>query len=190
MKISKAVFICVCLAGLTQLVWSQNRSSEAFQDKGIPGYLNPRTRTFTTQAQDSGVKQEATAGFTGTPIFFREQANITITNYDQPTSGVTICRAQISSISDANIGFSDSQSVTASLSGNTWTCDVPVLSLWTLQTPTTDSLSLCVSIEIVQLYTLGSFTTAESARESSQPCLTLPMPANAQTVVTNFTFQL
>jgi hypothetical protein len=190
MRISKAVFVCVCLVGLTQLVWSQNKGIGAFQEKGIPGYLNPHTGTFTTRAQGSGVKpQDCTGTCTGTGVFFREQFNITITNYDQPPSALVVCSANISS-NDANEGFFDTQTVTATLSGNTWTCDVPILTYWTLKTPATDTVFACVDVSIFQLFTVGSVTQAEDARDSSQPCLDLPQPGAGATVITQLTFLL
>ena len=187
MRMSKAIFVCVCLVGLTQLVWSQNKGTGAFQEKGIPGYLNPHTRTFTTRAQGSGVQGPE---FTGTAVFFREQANITINNYDQTTNSLAICHADITSIGDANSGWYDSADVVATLSGGTWFCDVPVLTQWTLQTPATDQLELCVSVDIISLHTLGSLTEAQSSRSSSQPCLTITQPANGVTNVQTFGFQL
>jgi len=36
MRMSKAILACVCLVGLTQLVWSQNKSFRAAQEKGSP----------------------------------------------------------------------------------------------------------------------------------------------------------
>ena len=190
MRMSKAIFVCVCLVGLTQLVWSQNKDLGAFQEKGIPGYLNPRTGTFTTRTQRSAVTPGVTPDFSGTPIFFREQANITITNYDQPSNVLVVCHADIDSFSDANSGWFDSADVVATASGNTYTCNVPILTLWTLQTPTTDRLQLCVSVDIIQVFTLGSVSSPQSTRSSQQPCLDLAQPANGQTVVTSFTFQL
>jgi len=187
MRMSKVVLVCICLVGSTQLVRSQDKGIGAFQDKGIPGFLNPHTGTFTTRAPGSNGGQ--ISSLTGTPILFREQFNITITNYDQPSNSLVVCDAHIST-SDANSGFYDSATVTATSSGNTWTCDVPVLTYWTLQTPGSDTVTACVDVSILQLFTLGSVTEAESGRESEQPCLTLAQPGNTQTVVTNFTFEL
>jgi hypothetical protein len=188
MRMSKAIFVCVCLVGLTQLVWSQNKDIGAFQQKGIPGYLNPRTGTFTTRTQGSAVTPGGDGQFPGTAIFFREQANITIQNFDQPTNALAVCHVDISSSTE--FGWFDSADVSATSTANGWTCNVPVLTLWTLVTPNTDKLTLCVSVDILQVFTLGSVSQAVSARTSSQPCLSLSQPANAQTVVNTFTFQL
>jgi len=188
MRVSKTVFLCACLVVLTQLVWSQNKGIGAFQEDGIPGFLNPHTGKFTTRAQESGVK--AHPQLSGTSLFFREQFNITITNYDQPSSALVVCEASISTYDDANGEFDDDATVTATLSGNTWTCDVPVLTLWTLQTPNSDSLNACVYVTVIEPFSVGSVSQAVNVRDSDQPCQTLGVPANGQTVVNSLTFQL
>ena len=190
MTLSKAIFVCACVAGLTQFLWSQNSGFGISHEKGIPGYLDAQSGKFSTQIQGSGGHAAATPELTGTPVFFREQFNITISNFDQPSNALAVCYAEISTFDDANGAFDDSASVTATLSGGTWTCDVPILTLWTLKTPGSDSISACVHVSIFQAYSVGSATEAVDSRDSSQPCLTLSVPANGQTVVNTSTFNL
>jgi len=148
--------------------------------KGIPGYLDPRTGTFTTRTQDSGVKPQATPELTGTSILFRVQFNITITNYDQPSGAQATCYAFIREEGDPNY-FADWVTYPATQSGNTWTCNPPILTLWTLQHPNNDSVYACVNVDFYKVLP-GLPPDVFYARESDQPCLGIPMPSNGQTV--------
>ena len=60
MRIAKLMLVCVCLAGLTQLVWSQSSSVLKTHERGIPGFLDPKTGMFTARVQS----QEPTADVT------------------------------------------------------------------------------------------------------------------------------
>jgi hypothetical protein len=182
MKTSKMVLVGVFLIALTQLAWSQNKGLIAPHQKGIDGYLDPRTGAFTPRTQNSGVKAEASPDFTGTSIVFREQFNITITNDDQSTSDLVSCQAHIFSVGDPNSWF-DKAVIVATRSGSTYTCDVPVLASWTLQNPGSDTISACVKISFNQGFTVGPNSTVQTIRQQNPPCLTLSVPANGSTVV-------
>jgi len=184
MRLSKALFVCVCLVGLTQLVWSQSNSFGASHGKGVPGYLDPRTGKFTTQVQnhggDTGANPDA-----GTAVLFREQFNITITNYDQPTTNVlVVCSANISSYGDPNGYYYDDASIVATQSGKNYTCDVPILTSWTLQNPGSDTITAYVTVDFVQVFTLNGTSAIESIRRQEPPYMTLPVPQNGHTVIT------
>lgn len=183
MRMRQLMVASVCLIGLTQLGWSQDRASS---EKGIPGYLDPRTGTFTARIP----AKAAAAVYSGTSLLFREQFNITITNYDQNTADTVACSADIYEYDDANGEFYDSASVIATKSGSTYTCDVPVLTLWTLQTPTTDSISACVDVSFYEGFTIGPANAAEVVREQDPPCLTLSVPTNDQTVITTLSLSM
>jgi hypothetical protein len=184
MRMSHAFLVCVCLLGATQLAWSQTKAA------AIPGYYNPTTGEFTTHIASSARPQpNAEAALTGTSIFFREEFNITISNYDQPTTAQAVCIVTMYSFGDSNGStFGETASTPATLNGNTWTCDVPVLTLWTLQTPTTDSISATVAVDI---YSSNSTVPGGLLlmRESSQS-MTLAQPGNTQTAENSIFFHL
>lgn len=181
MKTSKAVLVCVCLIELTGLVWSQNATL-----LNSPGRFGPRTGAFATRAPAMGA---VAATLSGTSILFREQFNLTITNYDQSTSDVVACEAHITT-SDTNGYFYDDAAVIATKSGSTYTCDVPVLTLWTLQDPTTDSISACVRVSFVEGITVGPKSKVEQVRRQKLPCLNLSVPTNDQTVTTTLSLSM
>jgi hypothetical protein len=181
MRMSKAIFVCVCLVGLTQPLWSQNKILGAAQEKRIPGYLDPRTGAFTTRIQHSGASAEVKPGVT-TTVLFREQFNITITNDDQSSSAIASCGASIDT--EDSLGFyEDDATIVATKTAGGWTCDIPVLTSWTLATAGSDQINACVHVDVFVPITVGSITEAVDARESTPPCLTLAVPANDATVV-------
>lgn len=179
MRMPHAFLVCVCLLGATQLAWSQTKAAT------IPGYYNPTTGEFTTHVASSATAQPQ-AALTGTSIFFREDFPITITNDDQPAGAQVVCSVEMFEVGDANGSFSEVASVAAVYSGGTWSCDVPVLTLWTLKTPTTDQIDASVSVTI---YSQISTTAPTIYRQSGQSFL-LTVPANTQTVENNVSFQL
>jgi hypothetical protein len=186
MRTSKLIFACLCLAGLTQLVWSQNKTVEAahgVHGRGIPGYLDPQTRNFTTKAEGSGAgaQGDSAAPLSGTPILFRETFNFTIAALDIPPSAVIFCYASIDT-SDTNGSFYESNTTVATRNGNSATCSVNLLSNWTLQNPTTDTISAFYEAYAEQAVPVGSYTEVIE-RYGYGPGLTLPVPANTQTVV-------
>lgn len=185
MRLPHALLLCVCLLGVTQLTWSQTKAT------AIPGYLNPSTGTFTTRVSSSATPQpDAEAALAGTGIFFREQFNITITNYDQPTSDLVACEVSMSSTGDSNSSyFHELEVVPATASGGNWTCSVPVLTLWTLQTPGSDSIYATVSVYIYAPGQTAVDGLLPSLRESDQSMI-LTQPGNTQTVMNNVSFQL
>ena len=184
MRLSKALFVCVCLVGLTQLVWSQNNGLGISHGKGIPGYLDPRTGKFTTQTQNHGGNAEANPD-TGTAVLFREQFNITITNYDQPTTGLVACNANISTDDSGTGIWYDEAAIVATKSGSNYSCDVPILTSWTLANPGSDTIYACVKVNFIQGFSNNGATALESFRDQEPPCMSLSVPGNGQTVKTN-----
>jgi hypothetical protein len=180
MRMPQAFFVCVCLLGVTQLAWSQSQNKVP----AIPGYYDPLTGQFTTHIASGAAHTDAQAALTGTSTFFREDFQVKIWNYDQLTDAQVTCSAVITTV-DTNGLFEDSYSVPSVSSGGSWTCDVPVLTLWTLQNPDTDVLHASVSVTING----GSGFCCASTRTSSQS-FSLTVPGNTQTIVNNVVFQL
>jgi hypothetical protein len=185
MRTSKLIFVCLCLAGLTQLVWSQNKSVEAAHGthwRGIPGYLDPQTRNFTTKAESSGASSRAGSEepLSGTEVQFRETFNFSIAALDVPPSAVIFCYASMST-EDSNGNFYETNTTVATRTGSSATCSVPLLANWTLVNPTTDTISAYYEAYSEQSVAVGSYTEVIE-RYGEAPSLTLPVPANLQTV--------
>jgi hypothetical protein len=183
MKLPQTFLVCLCLLGATQLALSQVKEPAAHT---IPGYLDPATGKFTTRiAPAATASKDAQAEVTGTSIFFREDFQISVANYDQPGS-TAVCSVSMASSGDADYyyDYEDEASVPATPTGGGFSCDVPVLTLWTLQTPTSDTITASVTV------TIYSQTTPVPIYRSSTQSLSLAQPGNAQTVVNTVHFQI
>jgi hypothetical protein len=167
MKIAKQMFAClICLVGLAPPVRSQNRPSKS--DQGIPGYLDPRTGTFTTKAKRSATGQAAPAATT--TIVARLIFNFTILN-DQPAGATTTCYLSISP-TDAAGFYSESASSTATNGGAS--CTVTLLFSWDLATPDADMVNIS--------YSISSSGGGGQSRSSEHSLPSIPMPTNFETI--------
>jgi len=181
MKLLQAFLVCLCLLGATQLAFSQVKEPAVHT---IPGFLDPTTGNFTTRiAHAPTATGDAQAEVTGTSVFFRETFQISIVNYDQPGT-TAVCSVSMSSYDDSNGFYEDDATVPATPSGSGFSCNVPLLTLWTLQTPATDMISASVTV------TIYSQTTPVPIYRSSSQSLTLAQPGNTQTAVNTVKFQI
>jgi hypothetical protein len=182
MRSSKLTFICVCLMGLTQLVLGQDQTVQQRAHRHrIRGYLDPQTGVFTARAEHSGPGGSGDAPLSGTPILFRETFDFTISAGDIPAAAVIFCYANIST-NDTNGDFYGDNSVVATRSGSNATCTVPILVSWTLVNPTTDMIDAEYDAYSDQGIAIGGGDTEYAERYGERPDLSLPVPANTQTV--------
>jgi len=188
MRKSKLIFVCFCLVALTQLVWSQNNGMAAHRH-GIPGYLDPQSKSFTTKAEHSRMGNQRDTPLAGTAILFRETFNFSISAQDIPAAAVIFCYADIST-EDTNGEFYDENSIVATRSGDSASCSVPILVKWTLVNPGTDMIDARVYIYAEQGVSIGGGGTEYLERYSDIPDLTLSVPANDQTVTTSVSFTM
>lgn len=151
MKTSRMLFVCFCLVGLTQLVWGQ-RENRGEQAHGIPGYLDPETRTFTTKAQTA----EATESAAVTENYGTYNIDINASLITPVPSGAIVdCTAALTVIGDANGSYTESVSAPATKSGTIWKCDMTVYYAWFLSSPTTDTITITYTLAIEGTYTVG-----------------------------------
>jgi hypothetical protein len=186
MRTWKVIFVCLCLAGFTQLVWCQEKSPDAThgtRGQGIPGYFDPRTSTFSTKAEPAGANADSEVPPAGTPILFRETFTFAISALDIPASAVIFCHAGINT-TDPLGSYQDGNTAVATRSGNNATCSVSILTNWVLADPTTDKITANVFAYADQTIQVGS-SSELIERFSGPPTLTLPVPANTQTINTN-----
>jgi len=184
MRISKLIFVCVCLVGLTQLVWSQNErvvGGPAKHSHGIAGYLDPRTGTFTTKAQGAGAADASDElPPTLTNILARFVFTFAIEYNDQPTSATTACTVDISTSDSSGLFYDESATALATNGGKA--CTVTILFLWSLASPTADQVFAEYHVESFQAVTVGGTSAPEIFRSADHSILPLAMPINGQTV--------
>ena len=137
MKISKLWLICISCF-LTALAVN-GQSGSAQTASGIPGYLNPRTRSFRPlpQAADNAVEPPALTTFTGTI-----KLTITITVKSTGITNVR-CAAIVDAEDNPLLGlrsFSELDFVAATGTGATRTCTLSVPYSWGLATQSSDTM--------------------------------------------------
>jgi len=137
MKISKLWLICISCFLIVLAANGQSGSSQT--GSGIPGYLNPRTRSFRPlpQAADNAVEPPALTTFTGTV-----KLTITIT---VKSTGITNlkCAAIVDAEDNLLLGsrsFSELDFVAATGTGTTRTCTLSVPYSWGLATQSSDTM--------------------------------------------------
>jgi len=183
MRTSKLIFVCVCLVGLAQLGWSESQHLGASkQSHGIPGYLDPRTGTFTTKVQSSVVtSDESEEPTTLTTITARLIFNINIVYNDQPSNAITACSVTINEFGDSS-GLFYEEEATAIATSNGTACKVTILFSWPLANPTQDQISVEYHIDSFQSVTVGGTAVVEPFRSLDHSIPSLPMPSNGQTI--------
>ena len=137
MRITKLLLICMCCVMVAPTVWAQTANSPA--KPGILGYLDPHTGAFrpvpAVAEEDSALPAAAT--FTGTI-----SVTLTIT---LKTTGLTniICSEEVS-VFDGTTSphfFAESNSVAATGSGSTRTCNLSIPYSWSLTTQASDNMT-------------------------------------------------
>jgi hypothetical protein len=185
MRMSKLILVCVCLAGVTQLVWSQNGSLNAApvgRAHGIPGYLDPRTGTFSTKVQadaQSSENPELTPAV-ATEVFGVWYIQLTISLYTTPASGdIVVCGANLD-VGDTYpaFGYEEEGATQATVSGSTATCTVTIPYLWYLATPKTDMVTVTYDVSLYHAYTVGTATQANISRTTSHTIGSYAVPGD------------
>jgi hypothetical protein len=170
MKVVKLIVVCLfCLVAIAPPAWSQNQpikqDQPSKQEQGVPGFLDPKTGTFTTKARSSA--SQAAVGTT--TILARLIFNFTILN-DQPGGNTTVCSVSISP-TDAAGFYSEEASSTATGGGTA--CSVTLLFSWDLATPSSDMVNITYSI---------SSAGSGQSRASSHSLPSIPMLTNFETL--------
>jgi hypothetical protein len=178
-RISKLIFVCMCLVGITQLVWSQNQHTDAGgQAHSIPGYLDPRTGTFTTRAQPSEAAEETPLTFT--TILARLVFNFTIAPNDQPPTATISCTVSLSTTDSSGLAYDES--ATAIATNNGTACKVTVLFSWSLASPTQDQVFVDYHIASFQSIAVGGAASVQQVRDADHSLPSISVPLNGQTI--------
>jgi hypothetical protein len=162
MKMSRLIFALVCLVGLTQLVWSQDKEM-GLRERGIPGYLNPRTSTFTTRAQSQSSEAAPTA-----PVYYYGAIVIKLTVFvasSFPAGTVFVCSGSASTFDSGGGDFFEEATAVAPAPQNYQTnCTLTMNYYWQLSTPTTDSVNISFSVEADNTGSVGNQTKVIALR--------------------------
>jgi len=178
---SKVVLVCVCLVGLTQLVWSQNAVMGAVpggRTHGIPGYLDPRTGTFTTKVHSDTQSSEnpdltATPSLTGANGVWKITLNITLTTPLQK-GDIVVCEGNLDV--DDQFFYSESGAVVATVNGGSASCTVTIPYTWYLATLKTDMVDVSYSVSEYHVFTVGSLSQANISRHNDHDLGSVPVP--------------
>jgi len=161
MKMSKTMCVCVCLVGLTQLVWSQQLDRQ--NARGIPGYLDPKTGTFTTRVQTpeaEKAKPLSASWYWGT---FNINIAATLTT-PVPSGAIVTCSATVDEIDDTNGSYYEQASAVATAGGSK--CDMSIPYAWDLSNASTDQVIVSYTIAIDESITVGTTTTIVKIRQT------------------------
>lgn len=168
MKTFKLIIFFLGLGGLSQHVWCQNQTAQPIQAplKSIAG-----TARMTAHARPAAPPTSP-----GTGILFRETFTFSIYTEGIPQYTSVSCSATIST-SDAVADYEEGNTVSVTVNSTSTTCSVPILATWNLENPTTDVIAT-------------SFRVSAGGRYTVPPPITLQVPANGQTVTSNFSITL
>jgi hypothetical protein len=135
MKALRVFCAVVCLLGLTQLVWSQ-REAPTVSKHGIPGFLDPQTRTFRTQVENSNGSPNATTG-----TYYYGTINVTLTVYTAsafPAGTTYVCEVNTTVFDYPLTQGNNAWVIAPAPSKGYTTCTTPINYFWQLSTPQTD----------------------------------------------------
>ena len=137
MRITKLLLICLCCVIVAPTVWAQTANRQV--RSGILGFLDPHTGAFrpVPAAAEESLDAPAAATFTGT-------INVTITITLKTTGLTNISCSEELSVVDGTTApsfFSESDSVAATGSGTTRTCNLSIPYSWSLTTQSSDNMT-------------------------------------------------
>jgi len=175
------ILVGICFAGFAQLALGQMGSAGSAQmthQHGVPGYLDPKTGTFTTRAHSSGVSADISPDIATTTILARLVFKFNIRT-DQTSPAVTFCTVDLDGGDEAGF-YEEEGSAVATAAGTA--CTVTILFSWTLATPTMDTISVSYDVGAFQPVAVGGISTSEEFRHSSHSIANIAVPLNGQTV--------
>jgi hypothetical protein len=182
MKIRTSLLICVCLATLTQAMWSQNQKTDHSTTPGILGFLDPKTGAFRPVPQNQDV-DEAAPAVTRTTGKFVFNFNITIRSTNLGSDTIA-CYATVNvadNVTGSYTVFLDEASVSATVTGSTAKCTVSIPYSWPLVTPTSDSVSMSWYINANGPASTGG----QPSRISQESLPSIKVPLNGATTTNN-----
>jgi hypothetical protein len=175
MSIAKMIFasLCVCLIALTPTVRSQNDPQNQAANKAqavptqlpqIPGFFDPKTGMFSTQAKALTPAVAVATTSTIARLIFNFQI------LTDNAGASTFCSVSLN-VNDAAGSYSEYGGAQSPNGGQT--CQVTVLFSWDLATPATDLINVQYSV---------NWSGGGSQRYTSHAITSIPVPANTETI--------
>ncbi len=145
MNCSRMILLCVCFAGLTPFLWSQNGNHVSRNDHpaGVLGYLDPQTGAFRPVHRHAGKGRDGlepgTVTITGKFVF-----NFTITLDSAVPSGDAVgCAAGAQTYDETReTDLDESGFAQATITGSTASCTVSLPYSWLMASPSEDTVRL------------------------------------------------
>jgi hypothetical protein len=186
----KIVFAMVCLVGLTQLVWSQNEKGvfSGSHSEGIPGFLDPQTRTFTTLVE-SGIDNP----LSGTGSYYYGEIKITLTVYVAsafPSGTAYGCSGTLTVGGDTNgdTYIENAVATAPAPSGGVTTCTLIFNYFWQLTSPTSDIIDVSFTAVAQNTVTVGSQTEIIDLRDATRSNELIKGVSTTQGNITTLTY--
>ena len=178
MTIARIVFVLAALAAMTQSAWSQQNANS---ERGILGYLDPKTGTFKLLARASAESEQPAAVIAPTTGKLVYNFTINVASV-LPSSDVIICSgsATIVDVTAGLVSIEEEASTVATRSGSKATCIVTIPYSWLLPNASTDTVQLSFTIT-------AGLTTSGASRLSTHSIATIKVPANGATTTETLT---
>ena len=190
-SIATIILACACFGGMVQT--ARGQETKVNEDKGIAGYLNPKTGAFTPMAQKVA-DTEALAAIVATTGKFVFNFTITVTS-TVPKNGLVLCQAD-ATVFETSTGQSIServQGIATKGTGSTYTCSLIMPYSWVLATPGSDMATLSSRVELVDAFQItatngtGILVSPNSLRQSQQNIGSIKIPATGSTTTETVT---
>jgi hypothetical protein len=160
------------LAGLAFALAGSALAQQAPTTKGIPGYLNPKTHTFSARVRPAAAPDATTTKtYTGTLKF-----EYTI-KLDTPVASGQALYCEASADVEDTTGdeyYEEEATVTAKVSGSTATCTVNIPYSWALADESADTIGLSYDLVILPTSTTTLEYYAVREHTSGLPAIKVP----------------
>jgi hypothetical protein len=163
---------------MNQSAWSQHNASS---ERGIPGYLDPKTGTFKLLPRASAESEQPAAVIAPTTGKLVYNFTINVASL-LPSSAVINCSgsATIIDVSAGLVSIEEEASTVATRSGSKATCTVTIPYSWPLANASADTVQLGFTIT-------AGLTTLGATRVSTQTIATIKVPASGSTTTHDLT---
>jgi hypothetical protein len=176
----KPILSLLAVSGLGLFLTGASSTPQTDADRGIPGYLNPRTLTFQARPTPHVVPDTVTLkDYTGTLKF-----EYTITVHTTVPSGQELlCEASTIVVDEGGTGleYMESASSPAKVSGTSGTCTVEIPYSWPLESPS--DVSISYSLLIAPTSATSQFNEYPTRSHSSDTDIAMPAVGATTTIL-------
>lgn len=180
--------LALSLIGIAGVIpTARAQQDKVTQEKGVLGYLNPKTGAFTPMAQNvADAEVLATITPTTGKFVFNFSLNVLST---VPKNAVVSCEADVT-VTEATTGQIITETVGGTATkgtGTTWTCSLTMPYSWVLSTPTSDTAEISADSSIIEGYEVtatngtGTLVSPVSIRTTRRNVGSIKVPATGAT---------